>query len=80
MLLPIDHGNSVDVVILIVVSILVPPHNQFLFGSLQANGANWLVSFRTNIDVSHSLASIPDLVLSIVPLVDSSTGNIQVSL
>lgn len=43
-LLAVDHGDSVNVVVLIVIGVLVPPHDEFLLCSFEADGTNRFVA------------------------------------
>lgn len=57
-LLTIDEGNSVDIIIRIVVVVIftiIPTHNEFFFGSLETYGSNWFCTIARNIDICHIL-------------------------
>lgn len=53
-LLTINQRNSIDVVILMV-CILITPHDQILFSFFESNRAYWLGTLARNIDIRHIL-------------------------
>ena len=53
-LLPVYQSHSIYIVVL-VVGVLVPSHNEVLLGLLESYGAHWLGSFAGNVHVRHVL-------------------------
>lgn len=58
MLLSVDQGHPVDVVVLVMVSVFISAHDEFLFGSLEPDRPNRLVAFGRDVDVGHVLAAV----------------------
>ena len=62
LLLAIDQGNSIHIVILMMI-VLVPPHDKLFLSSLEANRSYRLGTIARNIDVSHILIPFPKVAI-----------------
>ena len=55
MLLPVYKSHPIDVIILIMIRILVPAHDELLLNPLQTNGPHRLGSITRDVHISHVL-------------------------